>query len=96
VRFDQSIRNEVGGGTRILLTNVDKFQCHRAAILHHDGLYASLDSKQLAHRSKSDDICQQFNSDSECPNTSGRCKYRHTCRACGKGGHGAKACEGKK
>ncbi|KAJ2936322.1 hypothetical protein H1R20_g770, partial [Candolleomyces eurysporus] len=41
IQFDQSIRNKVGGGTKILLTHYDQFNRHRAAILHSEGLFAN-------------------------------------------------------
>lgn len=96
IRFDQSVRNEVGGGTKILLTDFHRFDRHRAAILLADGLFATPDTKQSARRSKSNDLCIRYNSEGGCTNSSSNCRYRHTCRKCGKGGHGAAACEGKK
>ncbi|RXW12948.1 hypothetical protein EST38_g12907 [Candolleomyces aberdarensis] len=96
IRFDQSIRNEVGGGTKILLTDYDQFNRHRATILHSDGLFADRDTKHPNRQPKSNDICLRFNTDSGCPNSSSSCKYQHTCKICGKGGHGAGTCEGKK
>ena len=95
IRFDQSIRSEVGGGTSILLTNFEEFQRHRAAILQTDGYFTEHTTKSTT-RSRQGEICLRFNSANGCPNTTASCKYRHTCRSCGKGGHGASSCEGKK
>ncbi|KAJ2932590.1 hypothetical protein H1R20_g4497, partial [Candolleomyces eurysporus] len=75
IRFDQLIRNEVGGGTKILLTHYDQFNRHRAAILHSDGLFANRDPKQPNRRPKSNNVCLHFNTDSGCPNSAASCKY---------------------
>ncbi|RXW18701.1 hypothetical protein EST38_g7151 [Candolleomyces aberdarensis] len=96
IRFDQSVRNEVGGGTKMLLTDFHRFDRHRAAILHTDGLFANPDPRQSNRRVKSNDLCQRFNSENGCPNNVSSCRYRHVCRKCGRGGHGAAACEVKK
>ncbi|KAF6761392.1 hypothetical protein DFP72DRAFT_804433, partial [Ephemerocybe angulata] len=96
IRFDQAIRNEVGGGTRLLLTDFDQFQRHRTAILSVDGIFAFPDEKPGGTtRAKINETCNRFNTNIGCPN--GRsCKYKHICKKCGEGGHGATACGGGK
>lgn len=95
LRLDQSIRNEVGGGTSVLLTDFDRFDKHRSAILSSDGLFA-LQDQRAPGRSRTIELCHRFNSERGCPNTTSSCRYRHVCRRCGRGGHGEGACEAKK
>ncbi|KAF5335540.1 hypothetical protein D9611_012160 [Ephemerocybe angulata] len=97
IGFDIAIRNEVCGGTAILLTDFERFQRHRTAILAADGIFApSLDRYALGKgggstKTRSNETCMRFNTKDGCPN--GRsCKYRHVCRKCGEGGHAATVC----
>lgn len=98
--FDRSIRNEVGGGTRILLTDFQHFDIHRTAILSNDGVFAAHENRfETGSRrfTKPAETCGRFNAPYGCSNSDASCKYRHVCRKCGKGGHGAASCnDGKK
>ncbi|KAF6741526.1 hypothetical protein DFP72DRAFT_943180 [Ephemerocybe angulata] len=97
IGFDIAIRNEVCGGTAILLTDFERFQRHRTAILAADGIFApSLDRYALGKsggstKSRSNETCMRYNTKDGCPNGKG-CRYRHVCRKCGEGGHAATVC----
>ena len=45
-----------------------------------------------ASGSKGDEICHNFNGQSGCKFTEDNCHFKHTCKKCGKGGHGRHEC----
>lgn len=94
IRFNKAVRNEVGGGAQILLTDTEQFAKHRAAILAADGIFSSFDANSFQR--KTTDICIRFNRETGCPNLTRSCKYKRICSKCRQDGHGAFACHGKK
>ena len=103
ILFDQAVRNRVGGGQNLLLTDYPKFQNLTEAILHADGVeyggYGSSKGKSTkggGSSSKSSggkkDTCKRFNSQNGCKFTEEECYYKHICQGCGKGGHGKANC----
>ena len=101
ILFDQSVRNQVGGGQNILLTDYHRFHSLSEAILHADGIeYKGRgSSKGSGGSDKADsskkDICRRFNSQGGCRFTEGDCYYKHACKGCGKGDHGKSSCPEK-
>ena len=92
ILYDQSVRNQVGGGQNILLTDYQRFHSLSEAILHADGVeYGQPGGKKGGGPTKSGegkkDICRRFNGPKGCKFTEGECYYRHVCQGCGKGGH---------
>ena len=106
ILFDQSVRNQVGGGQNILLTDYQRFSNLSEAILHADGVEykgggkGSSTGKGGAGSDKGDsskrDICRRFNGQSGCRFAEEDCYYKHICKGCGKGGHGKASCPGEK
>lgn len=85
ILFDAAIRNAVGGGQSIVLTDYNKFTHIYAATVLADGIQSECHGSGSGSQTRSD-ICRRFNS-SHCPDGD-TCKYRHICRKCKKQGHG--------
>ena len=104
ILYDQSIRNQVGGGQNTLLTNYQRFSSLSEAILHADGIeYKGAgkgSSKGGANSDKGEpskkDICRRFNGQAGCRFSEEDCYYKHLCKGCGKGGHGKFSCPAEK
>ena len=104
ILYDQSVRNQVGGGQNILLTDYHRFTSLSEAILHADGIEykgkGKGPSKGREGSGKGEgskkDICRRFNGQSGCRFTEDECFYRHLCSGCGNGGHGKSSCTAEK
>ena len=106
ILYDQSVRNQVGGGQNILLTDFQRFSSLSEAILHADGVEYSgrgkIPSKggngsdRGESTSRRKEICRRFNTPAGCRFSEDECFYKHTCRGCGKGGHGKPSCTAEK
>lgn len=104
ILFDQSVRNQVGGGQNTLLTDYQRFSGLSEAILHADGVEYKAGGKgqskggsgQDKSESSKKDICRRFNGTSGCRFTEEECFYKHICKGCGKGGHGKSTCTAEK
>jgi hypothetical protein len=100
ILYDQSVRNQVGGGQNILLTDYRRFHSLSEAILHADGVEYRAGGKgskgsgsgQDKGNSPKKDICRRFNGQGGCPFSDEDCYYKHLCKGCGKGGHGKISC----
>ena len=105
ILFDQSVRNKVGGGQNILLTDYQRFSGLSEAILHADGVEYKSGGKggkggsgNGADKGESSkkDVCRRFNSQGGCRFSDEDCYYKHICKGCGKGGHGKTSCPTEK
>ena len=104
ILYDQSVRNQVGGGQNILLTDYQRFNNLSEAILHADGIEYRGNGKGPSKGGKGSDeggpskkdVCRRFNSQEGCRFTDEECYYKHTCKKCGKGGHGKTSCTSEK
>jgi hypothetical protein len=95
ILFDKGVRNEVGGGQAMLLTDYHCFTSLYAATLQDDGI----EYHKNRRRGNSDktgeskgEVCLRFNSQNGCRFTEAACKYQHTCQSCGQSGHGKPSC----
>jgi hypothetical protein len=104
ILYDQSIRNQVGGGQSILLTDYHRFHSLSEAILHADGVEYRAGGKgpkgggngQDRGSPSKKDVCRRFNGQGGCPFSDEDCYYKHLCKGCGKGGHGKFSCTTEK
>lgn len=104
ILYDQSVRNQVGGGQNILLTDYHRFYSLSEAILHADGVEYRAGGKGSAKGgngpdkgdSTKKDVCRRFNGQAGCPFSEEECYYKHVCKGCGKGGHGKFSCTSEK
>jgi hypothetical protein len=88
ILYDQSVRNQVGGGQNILLTDYQHFNSLSEAILHADGVEyrgsgkgASKGGKESEEGGPSKkDVCRRFNSKDGCRFTEEECYYKQ-CQA---------------
>ena len=103
ILYDQSVRNQVGGGQNILLTDYQRFSSLSEAILHADGVEYKGGGKGAQKGGNGPDrgegkkeVCRRFNSQSGCRFSEDECYYKHVCKGCGKGGHGKSSCPGEK
>ena len=100
ILYDQSVRNQVGGGQNFLLTDYQHFNRLSEAILHSDGVeYRSGGKGSSKGGNGSDkgepskkDVCRRFNSQNGCRFSEEECYYKHLCKGCGKLGHGKFSC----
>jgi hypothetical protein len=105
ILYDQSVRNRVGGGQNVLLTDYQRFSNLSEAILHADGVeYKGGGGKgppkggngSERGESSKKDICRRFNGQSGCRFTEEECYYKHVCKGCGKVRHGKATCTAEK
>ena len=97
ILYDAAIRNEVGGGQNILLTDTHHFSRFYSAIVMPDGIEsdnAKLASKRLIGKSGAKtELCNRFNSPNGCRNSADDCKFRHACKRCKRTSHGKESCD---
>jgi hypothetical protein len=95
ILFDKGVRNEVGGGQAMLLTDYHCFASLYAATLQDDGIEYHK-GRRRGNSDKAGDakgeVCLRFNSQNGCRFTEAACKYQHTCQSCGQTGHGKPSC----
>ena len=104
ILYDQSVRNRVGGGQNVLLTDYQLFNGLSEAILHADGIEYRGSGKGLSKGGKGSakggpskkEACRRFNGQDGCKFTEEECFYKHTCTKCGKQGHGKASCTSEK
>src|ERR1700678_556754 len=95
ILFDKGVRNEVGGGQTLLLTDYQYFTSLYAATLQDDGIEYVRGAKSRGVRSSGEskaEICLRFNSQKGCRFTESGCRYRHACQGCGESSHGKSSC----
>ena len=103
ILYDQSVRNQVGGGQNILLTDYQRFGALSEAILHADGIEYRGSGKGPSKGGKGSDeggsskkeVCRRFNGQDGCKFTEEECYYKHICKKCG-GKHGRASCTAEK
>ena len=104
ILYDQSVRNHVGGGQNILLTDYQRFNYLSEAILHADGIEYKGGGKGGGKGGKGSDeggsskkdICRRFNGQDGCKFSEEDCYYKHLCKKCGQRGHGKASCTADK
>lgn len=104
ILYDQSVRNQVGGGQNILLTDFHRFHSLSEAILHADGVEYKGHGKGSSKGGEGSgqgegskkDVCRRFNGQAGCRFSEDECHYKHVCKGCGKGGHGKFSCTAEK
>jgi hypothetical protein len=103
ILYDQSVRNQVGGGQNILLTDYQRFNRLSEAILHADGIEYRGGGKGPKGGKGADDngpskkdICRRFNGQDGCRFTEEECYYKHLCKKCGRKDHGKSSCPTEK
>ena len=100
ILYDQSVRNQVGGGQNILLTDYHRFTSLSEAILHADGIEYKGKGKGPGKgregsgkgEGSKKDVCRRFNGQAGCRFSEDECFYKHLCSGCGNGGHGKSSC----
>ncbi|PPQ97797.1 hypothetical protein CVT26_012825 [Gymnopilus dilepis] len=102
IHFDIGVRNHVGGGQTILLTDTHQFFSLYNALVMSDGVafQSRLNSSRRARgrsqpSSSKGDVCNRFNV-GICPNSDNDCRYQHICRNCRQRGHGRNQCPANK
>ncbi|KAF8191169.1 hypothetical protein BJ912DRAFT_1142515 [Pholiota molesta] len=83
ILYDAAVRNMVGGGQSILLTDRYKFDHIYSAIIPADGIQSDVgrsgaSTSRNGSRARGSDICKRFNA-FYCPDGSS-CKYKHICK----------------
>jgi hypothetical protein len=104
ILYDQSVRNRVGGGQNVLLTDYHHFGSLSEAILHADGIeYKGQGNGKGSSKGDGSgkgegkkEICRRFNGQGGCRFAKDECYYKHLCKGCGKGGHGKFSCPAEK
>ena len=104
ILYDQSVRNRVGGGQNVLLTDYQLFVSLSEAILHADGIEYRSGGKGPSKGGKGSadggpskkETCRRFNGQDGCKFTEEECYYKHICTKCGKSGHGKASCTSEK
>jgi hypothetical protein len=95
ILFDKGVRNEVGGGQSMLLTDYHCFTSLYAATLQDDGIEYHKGRRRGGNDKPGEpkgEVCLRFNSQNGCRFTEAACKYQHTCQSCGQTGHGKPSC----
>ena len=92
ILFDKGVRNEVGGGQTLLLTDFNYFMSLYAATLQEDGVEYQKPRRPGGGPGKpgspKTEVCLKFNSQGGCRFSDSGCKYRHSCLGCDQLGHG--------
>jgi len=92
-----AVRNKVGAGHRVLLTDTHCFSCLYSAIIMPDRIEGcdhqtfGKKSDDLSSNYGKPEICYKFNN-GMCKSTDTNCKYWRVCKGCKKFGHGKKDC----
>jgi hypothetical protein len=95
ILFDRGVRNEVGGGQTLLLTDYHYFTSLYAATLQDDGIEYNRSrrgGKGAKPGEPKSEVCLRFNSQGGCRFSESACKYQHSCLGCGQNGHGKPTC----
>ena len=95
ILFDKGVRNEVGGGQTLLLTDYHYFTSLYAATLQDDGIEYHRSGRGRGGGPPTEpktEVCLRFNGQKGCRFTEAGCKYRHVCQGCGEAGHGKLSC----
>jgi hypothetical protein len=90
ILYDQSVRNRVGGGQNVLLSDYQAFSNLSEAILHADGIEYRGNGKGSSKGGKGSDeggsakkeVCRRFNSQDRCRFSEEECYYKHACKKC--------------
>jgi hypothetical protein len=94
ILYDIAVRNYIGGGQSVLLVERERFSHLYSAIILTDGIeFPSNTGGKKAVSTPANgrsEVCNKFNTPSGC--TYNPCKYRHSCKACGKDGHARPDC----
>lgn len=94
ILYDAAVRDEVAGGSSILLTDRTSFSYIYSAIVLPNGIEAEHGQTQSKSNSKNQsDICRRFNSTTGCPNQASTCRYQHLCSKCRRRGHTSHECK---
>lgn len=95
ILFDRGVRNEVGGGQSLLLTDYQFFTSLYAATLQDDGIEYHRGRGRGGGKSAAtkDETCIRFNSQAGCRFSDSACKYKHVCFGCNQSGHGKSNCD---
>jgi hypothetical protein len=96
ILFDRGVRNEVGGGQTLLLTDYHYFTSLYAATLQDDGVEYNRNRRGGGGGKPGgakDEVCLRFNGQAGCRFSDSACKYKHSCLGCGQSGHGRSACD---
>jgi hypothetical protein len=95
ILFDKGVRNEVGGGQAMLLTDYHCFTSLYTTTLQDDGIEYHKGRRGGGSGKPGEakgEVCLRFNSQNGCRFTEAACKYQHTCQSCGQTGHGKPSC----
>jgi hypothetical protein len=99
-KYDEAVRYKVGQGQSVLLTDTGAFNRYYEAIVAPDGVGIASTSgggipnpKKGGKSGEGSDICHRFNGKNGCGNAADKCKYKHICKKCNKGGHGKLDCK---
>jgi hypothetical protein len=96
ILFDRGVRNEVGGGQTLLLTDYQYFTSLYAATLQDDGVEYHRNrrgGKGSKPGETKEEVCLRYNSQGGCRFSDTACKYLHSCLGCGQNGHGKANCD---
>ncbi|KAF8151402.1 hypothetical protein B0H34DRAFT_664675, partial [Crassisporium funariophilum] len=97
ILYNTAVRNKVGGGQQMLLTNRNKFSFIYSTTVMPDGIESNYNkqsgSQPNGTKSQVDYYCR-FNSGKGCPDDS-KCRYKHICRKCKHQGHSQVNCDSK-
>lgn len=97
ILYDIAIRNLVGAGQNIELTDTHEFLRLYSAIMLPGGVQSRKSNKRSSPKegrsggSKSE-ICNRFNTSTGCRFTDDNCRYKHLCKKCRKSGHAGPEC----
>lgn len=96
--YDKAVRARVGQLNNLLLTDYGAFSDLKMQWIDILGFAGGTDDASPPKGSSSkrsstgrQDFCNRFNH-GNCPDSAGRCRWKHICRKCKKSGHGANNC----